>query len=126
MRRVHSHAVAALINFCEGVERNNLNVTSKSKPSRHLLWRARPILARWVCIPSRCRSLLKNTLDPQHYSNIMPLLLNVLRNANGPDYGKLRVRTMECAGLIGASLRDSQFYDLPFERGGARAGRHCN
>ena len=31
----------------------------------------------------------------------MPLLLNVLRNAEGPDYRKLRVKAMECAGLIG-------------------------
>ena len=33
----------------------------------------------------------------------MPLLLNVLRNANGADYRKLRVKAMECAGLIGSS-----------------------
>jgi hypothetical protein len=31
----------------------------------------------------------------------MPLLLNVLRNADGPEYRKLRVKAMECAGLIG-------------------------
>ena len=31
----------------------------------------------------------------------MPLLLNVLRNADGPEYKKLRVKAMECAGLIG-------------------------
>jgi len=31
----------------------------------------------------------------------MPLLLNVLRNANGADYRKLRVKAVECAGLIG-------------------------
>ena len=33
----------------------------------------------------------------------MPLLLNVLRNTDGPDYRRLRVKAMECAGLIGAS-----------------------
>ena len=38
----------------------------------------------------------------QHYGTIMPLLLNVLRNADGADYRKLRVKAMECAGLIGA------------------------
>jgi hypothetical protein len=32
----------------------------------------------------------------------MPLLLNVLRNADGPDYRKLRVKAMECTRLIGA------------------------
>ena len=31
----------------------------------------------------------------------MPLLLNVLRNADGIEYRKLRVKAMECAGLIG-------------------------
>ncbi len=31
----------------------------------------------------------------------MPLLLNVLQNANTPEYKKLRVKAMECAGLIG-------------------------
>lgn len=36
---------------------------------------------------------------------IMPLLLNVLRNADGADYRKLRVKAMECAGLIGALFR---------------------
>jgi importin-5 len=40
----------------------------------------------------------------QHYSSIMPLLLNVLRNADGPGYRKLRVKAMECAGLIGADF----------------------
>jgi importin-5 len=31
----------------------------------------------------------------------MPLLLDALENANGPDYRKLRQKAMECAGLIG-------------------------
>ena len=31
----------------------------------------------------------------------MPLLLNVLRNANDPSHQKLRVKAMECAGLVG-------------------------
>ena len=33
----------------------------------------------------------------------MPLLLNILQNANGPEYRKLRAKAMECAGLIGKS-----------------------
>ena len=31
----------------------------------------------------------------------MPLLLNVLRNADGGEYRRLRIKAMECAGLIG-------------------------
>lgn len=33
----------------------------------------------------------------------MPLLLSVLQNANGSEYHKLRLKAMECAGLIGRS-----------------------
>jgi hypothetical protein len=31
----------------------------------------------------------------------MPLLLDALEHAQGPDYKKLRQKAMECAGLIG-------------------------
>ena len=31
----------------------------------------------------------------------MPLLLSVLQNANGSEYHKLRLKAMECAGLVG-------------------------
>jgi hypothetical protein len=34
----------------------------------------------------------------------MPLLLDILRNADGSEYYKLRVKAMECAGLIGQSI----------------------
>lgn len=46
----------------------------------------------------------------------MPLLLNVLRNATGADYRKLRVKAMECAGLIGKSsfVVVGQFFSLRF------------
>ena len=37
----------------------------------------------------------------QHYPAIMPLLLSVLQNANGSEYHKLRLKAMECAGLVG-------------------------
>ncbi len=36
----------------------------------------------------------------------MPLLLDILRNADGPEYHKLRVKAMECAGLIGTFYVD--------------------
>ena len=34
----------------------------------------------------------------------MPLLLNVLRNANGAEHKRLRWKAMECAGLIGNQI----------------------
>jgi len=43
-------------------------------------------------------------LTQQHYSSVMPLLLNILRNANRSDSGKLIAKTMECTGLISLLL----------------------
>jgi len=40
----------------------------------------------------------------KHYSSIMPLLLNILHNANRADYRQLRVKAMECAGLIAIAV----------------------
>lgn len=37
----------------------------------------------------------------KHYPTIMPLLLNVLRNADKPEHQRLRIKAMECAGLVG-------------------------
>jgi hypothetical protein len=39
----------------------------------------------------------------KHYGTIMPLLLNVLRNAENAkaEHQRLRIKAMECAGLIG-------------------------
>jgi hypothetical protein len=39
----------------------------------------------------------------QHYAAVMPLLLSVLQNAKGSEYHKLRLKAMECAGLVGGS-----------------------
>jgi hypothetical protein len=46
----------------------------------------------------------------KHYSSIMPLLLNVLtRDADGPDFRQLRVKAMECAGLIAIAVGPNVF-----------------
>ena len=34
---------------------------------------------------------------------VMPSLLSVVQNVNGPEYWKVRVKAMECAGLKSAS-----------------------
>jgi len=39
----------------------------------------------------------------------MPLLLNVLRNADGAEYSKLRTKAMECAGLIAIAVGKEVF-----------------
>ncbi|KAK0475517.1 armadillo-type protein [Armillaria novae-zelandiae] len=41
----------------------------------------------------------------KHYAIIMPLLLNVLRNADSSEFKRMRNKAMECAGLIRYLLR---------------------
>ncbi|KAJ6514536.1 armadillo-type protein [Mycena vulgaris] len=115
--RVHSHAAAALINFCEGVERNVL------------LPYLEPIVERLLKLldpagdPAHVRRYVQEqaittlamvadaseTTFGKYYPSIMPLLLNVLRNADGPDYRKLRANAMECAGLIAIAVGPEMF-----------------
>ncbi|KAJ7827021.1 armadillo-type protein [Mycena olivaceomarginata] len=115
--RVHSHAAAALINFCEGVERNVL------------LPYLEPIVERLLKLldptgdPAHVRRYVQEqaittlamvadaseTTFGKYYPSIMPLLMNVLRNADGPDYRKLRAKAMECAGLIAIAVGPEMF-----------------
>ncbi|TFK68992.1 ARM repeat-containing protein [Pluteus cervinus] len=110
--RVHSHAAAALINFCEGVERDTL------------LPYLDPIVERLLKLlnPDGDQSQVRRYVQEQaittlamvadaseapfakHYASIMPLLLNVLQNAEGPTHNKLRAKAMECAGLIAIAV----------------------
>ncbi|KAG6856072.1 hypothetical protein H0H87_007683 [Tephrocybe sp. NHM501043] len=118
---VHAHAAAALINFCEGVARDTLipyldpiverllrllsgpaggggadGSSGKSEPKRYVQEQAITTLAM-VADASE-------VMFTKHYASIMPLLLNVLRNAEGAEYRKLRVKAMECAGLVAIAV----------------------
>lgn len=110
--RVHSHAAAALINFCEGVERDTLLPYLDPIVERLLkLLNADgdPATVRRY-VQEQAITTLAMVADAseatfaRHYSSIMPLLLNVLRNADGAEYKKLRVKAMECAGLIAIAV----------------------
>ncbi|KZT64897.1 ARM repeat-containing protein [Daedalea quercina L-15889] len=108
--RVHAHAAAALINFCEGVERNTL-IPYLDPIVERLLKLLNPLSGspkRYV--QEQVITTLAMVADAseatfaKHYSSIMPLLLNILQNANGPEYRKLRAKAMECAGLIAIAV----------------------
>ncbi|KAF9218740.1 ARM repeat-containing protein [Gyrodon lividus] len=111
--RVHAHAAAALINFCEGVERNTLVPYLDSIVER-LLKMLNPSAEEGKQVKGYVQEQAITTLAmvadaseitfAKHYASIMPLLLNVLRNANSADYHKLRVKAMECAGLIAIAV----------------------
>ncbi|KAH9167134.1 ARM repeat-containing protein [Lactarius sanguifluus] len=103
--RVHAHAAAALINFCEGVERDTLlpyldpiverllkllnPAQDGSRPTKRYVQEQAVTTLAMVADASE-------TTFAKHYSSIMPLLLNVLRNANTSEYRKLRAKAMEC------------------------------
>ncbi|KAH9918693.1 ARM repeat-containing protein [Amylocystis lapponica] len=108
--RVHSHAAAALINFCEGVERDTLipyldpiverllkllnpGSTDSAKPPKRYV--QEQVITTLAMVADASEATFA-----KHYSAIMPLLLNVLQNANSSEYNILRVKAMECAGLI--------------------------
>ncbi|KAF8956378.1 armadillo-type protein [Flammula alnicola] len=106
--RVHAHAASALITFCEGVERDTLLLylnpiverllTLLNPPGDHT--QVRRYVQEQAIMTLAIVADASEVTFAKHYPMIMPLLLSVLRNADGPDYWKLRVKAMECAGLI--------------------------
>lgn len=111
--RVHAHAAAALINFCEGVEHDTLvpyldliverllrmlNANSEQGKQEKRYCQEQAITSLAMVADA------SETTFAKHYASIMPLLLNVLRNANSADHQKLRLKAMECAGLIAVAV----------------------
>ncbi|EIM79749.1 ARM repeat-containing protein, partial [Stereum hirsutum FP-91666 SS1] len=124
--RVHAHAAAALINFCEGVERDTLipyldpiverllkllnpaglssaNADANGAGNENGTGVKRYVQEQVITTLAMVADASEATFA-KHYSSIMPLLLNVLKNANGPEYRKLRVKAMGCAGLIAIAV----------------------
>lgn len=112
--RVHAHAAAAIINVCEGVAHDSLLPYLDALVSA-LLRLLEPQVGRDGQVKSYVQEQAVTTLAMvadasegdfgRHYANIMPLLMNVLRNATGGgEHRKLRWKAMECAGLIGMCL----------------------
>ncbi|KAF9521782.1 armadillo-type protein [Crepidotus variabilis] len=115
--RVHAHAAAALINFCEGVEREILlpyldpiveRLLKLLNPSADPSNAKRYVQEQAITTLAMVADASEVTFG-KHYPTIMPLLINVLRNAEGEDYQKLRVKAMECAGLIAIAVGPEVF-----------------
>ncbi|PPQ86212.1 hypothetical protein CVT25_006892 [Psilocybe cyanescens] len=115
--RVHAHAASALINFCEGVERDTLlpyldpiveRLLKLLNPGGDQTQVRRYVQEQAITTLAMVADASEVTFA-KHYPTIMPLLLNVLRNAEGPDYRKLRVKAMECAGLIAIAVGPDVF-----------------
>ncbi|KIJ25106.1 hypothetical protein M422DRAFT_193858 [Sphaerobolus stellatus SS14] len=116
--RVHAHAASAFINVCEGVERQALlpyldaivqrllgMLTPKPNQSggESKSW----VQAQAVTTLAMVADVSEETFR-SYYPSIMPLMMNVLRNA-GPEHRKLRCKAMECAGLIAIAVGRDTF-----------------
>ncbi|PPQ74728.1 hypothetical protein CVT26_005110 [Gymnopilus dilepis] len=115
--RVHAHAASALINFCEAVERETLlpyldpiveRLLRLLNPNGDGQNTKRYVQEQAITTLAMVADASEATFA-KHYPTIMPLLLNVLRNADGPGFGKLRVKAMECAGLIAIAVGPEVF-----------------
>ncbi|KAJ5085436.1 Importin subunit beta-3 [Penicillium argentinense] len=104
--RVQSHAAAALVNFCEEAERSVLEpylgdllgrlLELLQSPKRYLQEQA---LSTIATIADSAE-----TAFGQYYNNLMPLLINVLKEEQGKEYRLLRAKAMECATLIALAV----------------------
>ncbi|EAU92069.1 RAN binding protein-like protein [Coprinopsis cinerea okayama7 len=105
--RVHSHAAAALINFCEGVERDTL------------LPYMDPIVERLLKLLNPGQGggggsgggdgsggMGRRYVQEQAITTLAMVAdaseVTFAKNADGAEYKNLRIKAMECAGLIGA------------------------
>ncbi|KAF8521902.1 ARM repeat-containing protein [Hysterangium stoloniferum] len=110
--RVHAHAASAFINVCEGVERQTL-LPYLEAIVRRLLAMLQPTSPGWV--QEQAVTTLAMVADVSeetfrtYYSSIMPLMMNVLRNAHGVEHRRLRCKAMECAGLIAIAVGRDTF-----------------
>lgn len=106
--RVQSHAAAALVNFCEEAEKDIL------EPYLGILLQKLLQLLRSPkrFVQEQALSTIATIADSaetafgEYYSTLMPLLFNVLREEQSKEYRLLRAKAMECATLIGKSMRE--------------------
>ncbi|KAG7091694.1 hypothetical protein E1B28_010715 [Marasmius oreades] len=105
--RVHSHAAAALINFCEGVARNTLLPYLDPIVERLL----RLLESPKGYVREQAVTTLAMVADAaeggfvKHYATLLPLLINALRHSTG----KMRLKAMECVGLVGIAVGKDVF-----------------
>lgn len=104
--RVHCHAAKALINFCCGVEADQLAPYLDDIISRLLRLLSSP--RRYV--QEQALTTLAMVADASaekfrvYYPSIMPLLLEALRTPATPETQVLHCKAMECAGLMGIAV----------------------
>ncbi|KZT38421.1 ARM repeat-containing protein [Sistotremastrum suecicum HHB10207 ss-3] len=105
--RVHAHAAAALINFCETVTPSTLQPYLDPVITRllHLLQTSPHTYVQEQAITTLAMVAdASESAFGKHYSTIMPLLLRVLETGRSAERKRVRCKAMECAGLIAIAV----------------------
>ncbi|RIB28214.1 armadillo-type protein [Gigaspora rosea] len=104
--RVQAHAAAALVNFCEAADKSILEPYLDAIFERLLIL----LNSGRTYVQEQAITTIATVADSaedrfvKYYSAIMPLLINVLRNAHQREYRLLRGKAMECASLIALAV----------------------
>ncbi|KAG9306967.1 hypothetical protein G9A89_000881 [Geosiphon pyriformis] len=109
--RVQAHAAAALVNFCEAADKSILEPYLDTIFERLLVL----LNSGRTYVQEQAITTIATVADSaedrfvKYYSAIMPLLINVLRNAHQKEYRLLRGKAMECASLIALAVGKETF-----------------
>ncbi|KAF9939192.1 hypothetical protein BGZ65_011271 [Modicella reniformis] len=109
--RVRAHAAAALVNFCEAAEKRTLEPYLDAIFERLLSL----LNTGTTYVQEQAITTIATVADSaeerfvKYYSNIMPLLMDVLRQATSREYRLLRGKAMECASLIALAVGKEVF-----------------
>ncbi|ORZ27705.1 importin subunit beta-3, partial [Lobosporangium transversale] len=109
--RVRAHAAAALVNFCEAAEKRILEPYLDAIFERLLSL----LKTGTTYVQEQAITTIATVADSaedrfvKYYNGIMPLLIDVLRQATTPEYRLLRGKAMECASLIALAVGKDVF-----------------
>ncbi|KAF9926818.1 hypothetical protein FBU30_003672 [Linnemannia zychae] len=104
--RIRSHAAAALVNFCEDIDKSILGPYLDAIFDRLLSL----LSTGTTFVQEQAITTMAAVADSAgdkfltYYSRVMPLLMSVLRQATNPEYRLLRGKAMECASLIALAV----------------------
>lgn len=115
--RVQAHAAAAMVNFSEEADNKVLEpylddilqrlLTLLQSPKRYVQEQAVTTIA--TVADAAAKKFEK------YFDAIMPLLFNVLQQADGKEFRTLRGKTMECATLIALAVGKQRFLPVSQE-----------
>ncbi|WBW75062.1 karyopherin/importin beta family nuclear import signal receptor Sal3 [Schizosaccharomyces osmophilus] len=115
--RVRAHAAAAMVNFSEEADNKVLEPYLDDILQRllvHLQCPQRYVQEQAVTTIATVADAAAKKFD-KYFDAIMPLLISVLRQAEGKEFRTLRGKAMECATLIALAVGKARFLQVSQE-----------